>query len=176
MGSVRREASGPAARTGVIVSSNSNRDVKIVFMKIILALLVAVGIVASVWDYKSWRKEETRNFGQGPKLNVQDSMFNVQLTEVYQNEVFRLRYPEGWKIEEAVKFERTEKNLPDIVDEEVVRIGKLDREPDHPDTDITVLTSAGRQTAITKNGTVVIKIEGPDGGIVGEIAKSLVFF
>lgn len=138
----------------------------------ILALLLAVGIAFSVWDYKSWRNEETKNFGQGP------GGVSVTLTQIYQNDEWgvRMKYPEGWRIEEAVKFERTEKNLPDIVDEEIAKIGKLDREPDHIDTNITVLTRNGRQTAITKNGTVVVKIEGPDGGVVGEMAKGLVFF
>lgn len=140
--------------------------------KAILALLLAVGIVVSVWDYKSWRREETRNFGQGP------GSASIALTEIYQNDEWgiRLKYPEEWNVEEMLTLERTAKNLPDIVDEEIAKIGKLDREPDHPNTNITVVTWDGKQMAITKNGMVVVKIEGPDGGIVGEMAKSLVFF
>lgn len=176
---MRREAFGPSfakATEGKPANANrSSRNDKMALsmrIKIIIALLLVVGIGFSIWDYRSWRKEETRNFGQGPGST------SVALTRIYQNDEWgvRLKYPEGWDIEKTVRFERTEKNLPDIVDEEVARIGKLDHEPDHPDTDITVLTWEGRQMAITKNGTVVVKIEGPDGGIVGEMAKSLVFF
>jgi len=175
VGSRRREASGLAANTGVTVNSNSNRNDKIALImrvRIIVALLLAVGLGFSVWDYKNWRKEETKNFGHGP------GDASVTLTQIYQNDEWgvRLKYPEGWDMEQAVTFERTEKNLPDIVDEEIAKNGRPDREPDHPDTDITVLTRNGRQMAITKNGAVVVRIEGPDGGIVGEMAKSLAFF
>lgn len=135
-----------------------------------------MGIVLSIWDFVSWRREETKNFGQGPKLNIQDSIFNVQLTEVYQNEFFRLRYPAGWEVEKMITWEDTEKNLPDLVDEEAVRLGKLDRELDHVSTIITVLTKDGRQTALTKKGNIYIKITGTVEGLAGEIAKSLVSF
>ncbi len=139
---------------------------------VIVSLLLAVGMALSIWDYKSWRSEETKNFGYGP------GDVSVALTQVYQNDEWgvRMKYPEGWDIEQTVRFERTEKNLPDIVDGEVAKIGKLDREPDHIDTDITVLTWSGRQMAITKGGMVVVRIEGPDRGVVGEMAKTLVFF
>lgn len=157
------------------VNRNSNRNDKIALImrsRIIVALLLATGVVFSIRDYKSWRKEETRNFGQGP------GAASVALTEIYQNDEWgvRLKYPGGWSVEEALTLERTEKNLPDIVDEETAKIGKLDREPDHPDTNITVLTWGGKQMAITKSGTTVVRIVGPDGGIVGEMAKSLAFF
>lgn len=146
-------------------------------LKYILALLIGVGVVFSVWDYKKWRNEETRNFGQGSGTS-RITNNELRITQVYQNDEWgvRIKYPEGWNVEQTVKFERTERNLPDIVDDEVVKIGKLDREPDHVDTNITILTWRGRQMAITKGGMTVVKIEGPDGGTVGEMAKSLVFF
>ena len=174
---MRREALGPACAkaTAGEVNSNRNRNDKIaliMLVRIIVALLVAVGIAFSIRDYKSWRSEETKNFGQGP------GSASFKLNQVYQNDEWgiRMKYPEGWDIEQTVKFERTEKNLPDIVDEEIAKIGNLDREPDHPETNITVLTRGGRQMAITKGGMVVVRIEGPDGGVVGEMAKSLAFF
>ncbi|TSC87922.1 MAG: hypothetical protein G01um101416_237 [Microgenomates group bacterium Gr01-1014_16] len=180
---MRREASGPAAAKAMAgeVNSNSNRSDKITFimrLKIIVALLLVVGVGFSVWDYKSWRREEIREYGKGPKINVQSSMFNVQLTEIYQNDELgiRLKYPADWEIEKNLKIEKSGKNLPDLVDEEVARLGKLDREPDHVSTNVTVLTKDGNQTALTKKGDVFIKIISPMEGLAGEIAKSLVSF
>ena len=136
------------------------------------------GMAFSVWDYKQWRGEEMRNFGQGPSSNPKSQIPNPKLAEVYQDDEWgiRFKYPVGWKIEENLKIEKTEKNLPDLVDDEVARLGKLDREPDHVSTDIIVLTKDGNQTALTKKGDIYIKIASLTEGLAGEMAKSLVFF
>ena len=118
-------------------------------MKFILAFLIITGLGVSVWDYRSWRHEETKNFGQGPV-----GAAPLELTRVYQNKTagFRVRYPDGWEIKENFKFkilnfkvryrvvemgpvkmsvEKKNANMPDITNDEVKKIGKLAREREY---------------------------------------------
>lgn len=51
----------------------------------------------SIQDYRSWRYEETKNYGHGPgELYVPAE----EMTEKYEVKVlgFRIRYPWGWKL------------------------------------------------------------------------------
>jgi len=104
---VEKETPG-AANTGVVkVNSKSNRvrDVTILLgMKvwIILALLISAGVGVSVVDYRNWRNEETKNYGHGPRENLEEAL---ELGSRYINSYagIRFRYPEGWKMEEKVR-------------------------------------------------------------------------
>lgn len=70
-----------------------------------IALLLLVGIGYSIWDYKKWRWEETRAFGQGPEESAKSEVLSAKLI-IYQNGVVgvRIKYPEGLQINEGSRF------------------------------------------------------------------------
>ena len=73
---------------------------KIVWGVIGVWLLTGVGV--SIWDYRNWRYEETKNYGHGP--DVEKATW--RLTRIYQNNLakIRIRYPEGWEVVTASAF------------------------------------------------------------------------
>lgn len=91
-------------------------------LKIIITLLLLAGIGYSVWDYKKWRWEETRAFGKGPEESAKSEVLSTKLI-IYQNGVvgIRIKYPEGFKINENPKFEVLN---PKQKFEDVVRMGE----------------------------------------------------
>lgn len=74
----------------------------------VLGVWLAAGVGVSVWDYRSWQYEETKNYGHGP--DVEKATW--KLIPIYQNNPARLRirYPEGWTAETAPAF-RDEKQI-----------------------------------------------------------------
>lgn len=160
---VQIELVGEAAAkaVGVVCAtsmSKTRRNGTIFFnmYKWIVALLIVVGVAVSVWDYKNWKYEETRNYGYGP-----DTAFSLVINRTYQNKLagVRIRYPGEWEVKVNPKFEvknlkltfndvvtkndrvwvvklggkmtvyvaRLTKNMPDEVNNEVALINKISK-------------------------------------------------
>lgn len=70
-----------------------------------VCLLLGVGMYLSIKDYRSWRYEETKNYGHGPGELYSPA---EQLSEKYEAKVigFRLRYPWGWKLDVDSEFQK----------------------------------------------------------------------
>jgi len=62
----------------------------------VIGVWLVVGVGVSIWDYRNWRQEETKNYGHGP--DVEKATW--KLTRIYQNNLakIRIRYPEGWEV------------------------------------------------------------------------------
>lgn len=71
-----------------------------------LGVFLAVLGIKSVWDWRVWRIEETKNYGHGPG----ELKPTWQMTQNWQNDIYKIRikYPKGWSVEEGngqvVKF------------------------------------------------------------------------
>jgi hypothetical protein len=117
--------------------------------------IVAIGLVVSFFDYKDWRYQETHRLGKG--WSVQNELIPAGKLSTYQDSTIRLRlkYPDGWDVEEDRIAKRVVKarfvnpfvlnlegmhtkveistqeavgNLPDIVKVEEGKVGTLLRE------------------------------------------------
>lgn len=79
--------------------------IKMSIPRALLTIIVGVGIVFSVLDYRDWKRAETANFGKG---SAQTAAYKAaqKLVGPYINEVvkMRLRYPDGWEIIEDSRF------------------------------------------------------------------------
>jgi hypothetical protein len=89
---------------------------RIVIGCFVLAFFVGIGV--SYWfDYRVWRHEETKNYGQG--VGGVRRPDPEKLDTVYQNDVagVRIRHPNKWKaIEDTrLKVSDPKKKLVDIV-------------------------------------------------------------
>ncbi len=83
---------------------------------ILIVVLLAVGIIGSVKEYKQWRVDETSNYGQGPlgKTNTGDTKLSAD--KLYQNDVagFRIKYPSSWEVVANPKFSDGKYSLSQI--------------------------------------------------------------
>lgn len=70
------------------------------------ALLIA-GVIFTLWDYKNWRREETRLYGLGKPVEVGYSPA-ADLGETFTNSVagVRIKYPKDWKIRSNPELEK----------------------------------------------------------------------
>ena len=59
-------------------------------------------MAVSVWDWRNWRYEETKNYGHGP---LESLALPQELAIRYVNEYagIRMRYPGGWMVVEKLK-------------------------------------------------------------------------
>lgn len=164
-----------------------------------LGVLIFVGTGVSVWDYKNWRYEETKNYGHGPEF-----VKPLELTKQYQNKIagLRMRYPAGWEVYVDAKFkmqdarfnltdlvkigervevamigevtigvERINKNFPDVVNAEVAELPvKLARERDY-----IVVSTADMVVLTWEEGEVVYQralASGRGKIVVTDVSKS----
>lgn len=94
---------------------------------ILVLVLLAVGMVGSVNEYRKWRADETSNYGQGPQ--GEGSGTKLATDKLYQNDVagFRIKYPASWEIVANPLFADGKNSLSQIsrMDEsaEVVNLG-----------------------------------------------------
>jgi hypothetical protein len=84
---------------------------------VVIGVGILAGVVVTIGDYRTWRYEETKNYGHGP--DVEKATW--KLTQIYQNNraKIRIRYPEGWMAETAGAF-RNEQQINWPGDGEVV--------------------------------------------------------
>ncbi len=71
----------------------------------VCAILLALGVGYSIYDYRVWRYQETVNYGHGPSDN-QPREVKPDLVQVYKNDYLdlRLRLPETWVIKPEGQF------------------------------------------------------------------------
>lgn len=74
-------------------------------MWVVVGLVVGGGMMFSGWDYRRWRYEEMKNYGQGWAVNARLAPAG-KLEGPYMNTLvkLRMRYPEGWKAQENEKL------------------------------------------------------------------------
>lgn len=141
----------------------------------IAGLLIAVGVIFTVWDYKNWRIEETKNYGHGWAENREVAPAQ-KLKEVYTNAPlkFRIKYPEGWdagemtfrdpsgRVKMQVRVEKDARDFSAIADEMAEGVTR-DRSYINTETaSLTVLTWEGaretKQVAMAKKNDRLYKI------------------
>lgn len=78
---------------------------------ILVTVVLGVGMAYSVWDYRKWQWEETKNYGHGPG---EQFVAAEQLTKRYENSGMgvRLGYPSNWTIAENQNLVVMEKGRP----------------------------------------------------------------
>lgn len=135
-------------------------------MSILLGLLVSMGMMFTVWDWRQWRIAETNNYGHGWEENREVAPAK-KLGRVYTDKLlkFRIRYPQDWgaKAKIRVTVEKDTRDLPVIADE---MAGGITQERNYINTEsanLVVLTWKGvsetKQVAIAKKGDRLYKIE-----------------
>ncbi|KKU01650.1 MAG: hypothetical protein UY06_C0052G0005 [Candidatus Amesbacteria bacterium GW2011_GWA2_47_70] len=143
---------------------------------LVVGSLLIVGIGFTVWDYKLWRIEETKNYGQGWEENKGVAPAQ-KLAGVYTNKLlkFRIKYPQDWEAKDmtfsepfgrakiTVTVEKDTRDLPIIADE---MAGGITRERNYINTEsasLVILTWAGvketKQVALAKKEDRLYKIE-----------------
>ena len=72
---------------------------------VIWGILVFVGVLFSVKDYKTWKRAETEKYGQG-WAGQEKIVETAPLTGPYVNKIwrFRIKYPKDWTIKENVDY------------------------------------------------------------------------
>lgn len=122
----------------------------------IVGMMLVAGVGVTIGDYRSWQQAELARYGQGWKDLEKPA---AKLTQMYQSKLpgIRLRLPEGWEVKEnaggievigmmTVKVTTSDKNLTDLVNEEVSRMrtqGKITGEREYANTekmDMTVIS------------------------------------
>lgn len=85
-------------------------------MFVVLGVVLTIGVGYSVYDYKTWRYEELKNYGHGPG-DTQPKIQLPELVQLYRNEVvrIRLRVPAGWVIQENPKFQVLNPKSPPVL-------------------------------------------------------------
>ncbi len=146
------------------------------FSHLIIFALVAMGMIFTIWDWRQWRIEETKNFGQGWEENKGVGPAQ-KLAGVYTNKLlrFRIKYPRNWEAEGmtfsepfgrakiAVTVKRDSRDLPVIADE---MAGGITQERNYINTELVslvVLTWKGaretKQVVLAKKEDRLYKIE-----------------
>lgn len=144
--------------------------------KITLGVLIIGGMIFTVWDYRQWKIEETKNYGQGREESKGMSAAR-KLGGVYTNRIlrFRIKYPQDWEVKGmtfsepfgrakiTVTVVKDLRDFPIIADEAAVGVTR-DREYTSTDTaSLSILTWEGasetRQLALAKKEDRLYKIE-----------------
>lgn len=156
-------------------------------------------MVFTVWDWRQWKIEETKNYGQG-RAESRGVAAARKLGGVYTNRVlrFRIKYPQDWEVKGltfsepfgrakiTVTVVKDTRDFPIIADEAAVGVTQ-DREYTSSDTvSLSILTWEGanetRQLALSKKEDRLYKIEITCGNefwkawsaTFGEVYRSLV--
>lgn len=133
-------------------------------------------MVFTVWDWRQWKIEETKNYGQG-RAESRGVAAARKLGGVYTNRVlrFRIKYPQDWevkgltfsepfgRVKMVVTIVKDRRNFPEIADEAAVGVTQ-DRGYINTDSaSLVVLTWVGaddtKQIALAKKEDRVYKIE-----------------
>lgn len=144
--------------------------------KLTLGVLVVGGMVFTVWDYRQWKTEETKNYGHGWEANIGVAPAQ-KLGGIYTNGVlkFRIKYPQDWEAKGmtfsepfgrarvTVTVVKDTRDLPVIADEAA---GGVTQDRGYVNTDsasLVVLTWEGtgetKQLALAKKENRLYKIE-----------------
>ncbi|MEK9201318.1 MAG: hypothetical protein AAB909_05100 [Patescibacteria group bacterium] len=69
-------------------------------VKTAIGVLLIIGVVFSIRDYKIWRSEETRYYGQGVRANIGPKPETLKPEVIYQNNLvgLRIKHPTDWQI------------------------------------------------------------------------------
>lgn len=143
---------------------------------LLICILVIIGVIGSIGEYRAWKKEEMAKYGQGWE-NTKFLKYSETLIGPYVNEKlrFRIRYPKNWLIEEDKKLTTfvhpknpsiifnvqpisTSLNFPDYVDSltkdeirnrEYINIGE---------TNLVILTFYAEQKVLVQKGQTLLMI------------------
>ena len=134
-----------------------------------MGLLGLFGLFGSIWEYKTWRREETSNYGQGwEQTKVLKESETLVGPYINEKQGFRIRYPKNWQVKEdkvstafyldsksiQVKQITTNLNFPDLVDS--LASGVI-RDRDYIESWV-ILTFEGSQKALTQKGNKIYLI------------------
>ncbi len=135
-------------------------------MSILLGLLISLGMIFAIWDWRQWRIAETKNYGQGWEENREVAPAQ-KLEGVYTDRLlkFRIRYPQDREAKAKIKVivEKDIRDLSVIADE---MAGGITQERNYINTEsvsLVILTWAGaretKQVALAKKEDRLYKIE-----------------
>ncbi len=167
--------------------------------KITLGVLIIGGMVFTVWDYRQWKIEETKNYGQGREANRGVAPAR-KLGGVYTNRIlrFRIKYPRDWeergmtfsepfgRVKMVVTVVNDPRDLPVIADEAAVGVTQEREYFNTESVSLVILTwekaDEVEQVALAKRENRLYRIEITCGNGVwkawsatfGEIYRSLV--
>ena len=145
-------------------------------MSILLGLLISLGMMFAVWDWRQWRIAETKNYGQGWAENKEVAPAQ-KLEGVYTNKrlKFRIKYPGDWKtsgmtfsepagkVKMVITVEKDTRDLPIIIDKMAEGVTKPRDYINTESASVVVLTWGGvretKQVAIAKKEDRLYKIE-----------------
>ena len=143
---------------------------------LVIGSLLIVGMISTVWDWRQWRIEETKNYGQGREAN-RDVAPARKLGGVYTNKIlrFRIKYPQNWevkgltfsepfgRIKMVVTVVKDERNFPIIADEAAAGVTQERGYINTESASIVILTWEGgdetKQIALAKRDNRLYKIE-----------------